>query len=327
MKDDTPIAVTSRSFSNHPLLRKKLLLRYSNVTFNTSGKSLSSQDLIDFLRGHVKAITALEVLDDTIFSALPELKIVSKYGVGLDMIDLEAMERHGVLLGWTGGVNKRSVAELVISSIISLLHRVPFACNEVKTGKWYQVKGQQLTGKTVGIIGCGHIGKDVAILLRSFDCRVLSCDILDFPDFYKEYGVIPVSLENLLRESDIITLHVPLNDSTINILNSERLELMKSGSFIINTARGGLIDEVKLKEMLKTGWIAGVAIDVFSSEPPDDLDILNLPNVIITPHIGGSTEEAIVAMGRAAIKGLDTAMLPSLIKGINVFLKKVKNYE
>lgn len=314
MKDNTPIAVTSRSFSNHPILKEELLLRYSNVTFNKSGKSLSGQDLVDFLKGHVKAITALEVLDDTIFSALPELKVVSKYGVGLDMIDLEAMERHDVLLGWTGGVNRRSVAELVISSIISLLHRVPFACNEVKTGKWYQVKGQQLTGKTVGIIGCGHIGKDLAVLLKSFDCKILSCDILDFPEFYKEHGIIPVSLENLLRKSDIITLHVPLNESTINILNSERLELMKSGSFIINTARGGLIDEVKLKEMLKIGQIAGAALDVFLSEPPDDLEFLNLPNVIATPHIGGSTEEAILAMGRAAIAGLDAVDRPSRVR-------------
>jgi D-3-phosphoglycerate dehydrogenase len=307
MKDNTPIAVTSRSFSNHQVLKEELLLRYSNVTFNERGENLSGQNLINFLRGHVKAITALEVLDDIIFSALPELKVISKYGVGFDMIDLEAMERHGVLLGWTGGVNKRSVAELVISSIISLLHRVPFACMEVRAGKWYQVKGQQLTGKTVGIIGCGHIGKDLAVLLKSFDCKALSYDILDFPEFYKEHGVVPVSLENLLRESDIVTLHVPLNDSTINMLNPERLELMKSGSFIINAARGGLVDDVKLKEMLKDGRIAGAALDVFSSEPPEDFELLNLPNVIATPHIGGSTEEAILAMGRAAIKGLDNA--------------------
>jgi D-3-phosphoglycerate dehydrogenase len=117
-----------------------------------------------------------------------------------------------------------------------------------------------------------------------------------------------MDLKSLLRESDIVTLHLPLNNSTRNILNAERLEFMKPGSYLINTARGGLVDEVKLKEMLKVGRIAGAALDVFTNEPPDDLELLNMPNVIVTPHIGGSTEEAIIAMGRAAIDGLDNAL-------------------
>jgi len=307
MKKEIPIAVASRSFSTHPILREELLMRYSNVTFNESGKTLSGRELIDFLKGHEKAIIALETLNDEILSALPELKVVSKYGVGLDTIDLDSMERHGVLLGWMGGVNKRSVAELTLSFMISLLHKVPYACQEVRSGKWYQVRGNQLTGKTIGIIGCGHIGKEVVKLLKPFDCKVLSYDIRDFPKFYREYEVIPTNLEDLLSESDIVTLHLPLNDSTQNILSSKRLELMKKGAFLINTARGGLIDEAKLKEMLKTGQIAGAALDVFSHEPPEDLELLNLPTVIVTPHIGGSTEEAILAMGRAAIDGLDNA--------------------
>ena len=217
------------------------------------------------------------------------------------------MERHGVLLGWVGGVNRRSVAELTLSFMISLLHKVSYACQEVRSGRWYQVRGHQLTGKTIGILGCGHIGKELVKLLRPFDCKLLSYDIRDFPEFYREYGVIPVNLEDLLRESDIVTLHLPLNDLTTNILNSEKLDLIKKGAFLINTARGGLVDEAKLKEMLKTGQIAGAALDVFLHEPPEDLELLNLPNIIVTPHIGGSTEEAILAMGRAAIDGLDNA--------------------
>ena len=181
MKNSASVAVASRSFSRHHVLREELLSRYDHVTFNDLGKSLSGQELISFLRGHVKAITALERLDEGLFTALPELKVISKYGVGLDMIDLGAMDRHGVLLGWTGGVNKRSVAEMVIAAAISLLHRVPFANQEVRAGTWRQIRGRQLTGKTVGIIGCGHIGKDVAVLLRAFDCKVLAHDILDFP--------------------------------------------------------------------------------------------------------------------------------------------------
>lgn len=310
MKSNIPVAVASRSFSKHPVLSEELLARHSNVKFNDAGKSLSGQELIDFLRGYVKAITALEVLDDALFAALPELEVVSKYGVGLDMIDLDAMERHGVLLGWTGGVNKRSVSELVVSSAISLLHLVPQANLEVRSGRFRQIKGRQLTGRTVGIVGCGHVGKDVAILLRAFECRVLANDILDFPDFYSQYQVKPVSLEELIMHSDIVTLHLPLDDSTRNIISSARLNMMKPGAYFMNLARGGLVDEVELKELLKNGRLAGAALDVFTDEPPQDIELLNLPNVIATPHIGGSTEEAILAMGRAAIEGLDSASRP-----------------
>jgi phosphoglycerate dehydrogenase-like enzyme len=313
MKNPTPVAVTSRSFSRHDILREELLERYPHVTFNSSAMPLSGEDLINFLRGHTKAITALEKLNEEIFAALPELKVVSKYGVGLDMIDLVAMECRGILLGWTGGVNRRSVAELVISSVIALLHQAPLASIEVKSGKWRQIRGLQVTGRTVGIIGSGHIGKEVASLFRAFDCVVLAHDILDFPEFYEAHGIIPVSLEEALRRSDVVTLHLPLDDSTRNILNLSRLEMMKPGAFLVNMARGGLIDETVLKEMLKNGRIGGAALDVFAEEPPSDHDLLNLPNVIPTPHIGGSTEEAVLAMGRAAIEGLDNAVLPSLL--------------
>lgn len=307
MKNSTPIAVASRSFSRHPVLREELLARYDNVTFNDRGKSLSGLELIAFLRGQVKAITALEPLDEGVFAALPELKVISKYGVGLDMIDLPAMDRHGCLLGWTGGVNKRSVAEMAIAAAISLLHRVPLANQEVRAGTWRQIRGRQLTGKTVGIIGCGHIGKDVAVLLRAFDCKVLAHDILDFPEFYGRYQVTPVGLEELLRQSDIVTLHLPLNDSTRNMLSAERLALMNPAAHLINMARGNLVDEAKLKEMLQHNRLAGAAFDVFTQEPPADRELLNLSNFIATPHIGGSTEEAILNMGRAAINGLDNA--------------------
>ena len=307
MKDNTPIAVASRSFSTHPVLREELLSRYSNVKFNETGRTLAGQELVSFLKGRIKVITGLEILNDAVLSELPELKVVGKYGVGLDMLDLAAIERRGILLGWTGGVNKRSVTELTISSMISLLHRVPLACREVLSGKWIQVKGRQLTGKVVGIIGCGHVGKDVALLLRALDCKVLSYDISVFSEFYAEHQIIPVALEFLLSQSDLVTLHLPLNSSTRNILNAERLALMKPGSYLINAARGGLVDEVGLKAALKSGQLAGAALDVFQTEPPSDLELLNLPNVIVTPHIGGSTEEAILAMGRAAIDGLDHA--------------------
>ena len=304
------VAVASRSFSMHPILRNEVLKRYPDAKFNNKGLSLSGDSLVEFLSGHEKAITALEVIDDSILSKLPDLKVIGKYGVGLDMIDLHAMKGRGVKLGWTGGVNKRSVSELVISFSVYLLHRVAFANAEVRNGEWYQVKGRQLSGCTFGIVGCGNIGKDLVKLLKPFGCNILAHDIIDFKEFYRENDVTPVGLDELLQRSDVVTLHLPKNDSTNNILNKDRLQMLKKDAILINLARGGLLDEEALKKILLKNKIAGVALDVFAIEPPTDTDFALMDNVLITPHIGGSTDEAILAMGMAAIEGLDNAKDP-----------------
>ena len=304
------IAVTSRSFSKHPQLRAELLERYSEVTFNDAGASLNGDTLVAFLEGHDRAILALETLDESVIARLPRLQIVSKYGVGLNNLDLEAMRRHGKRLGWKGGVNRRSVSELALSFMIGLLHNVPRATAEVRGGGFTQIKGRQLTGKTVGIIGCGHVGKDLVAFLRPFDCRILANDIVYDDAFMARYGVEKSSLEDLLRQSDVVTLHVPYEESTRNILSADRIAMMKPGAVLLNTARGGLVDEKAVKDALIAGRLAGIAFDVFEQEPPQDRELLDMPAVLATPHIGGSAEEAILAMGRAAIAGLEEHSLP-----------------
>jgi phosphoglycerate dehydrogenase-like enzyme len=305
------VAVCSRSFSQNQILRGELLERYKNVTFNDAGLKLNGDSLIEFLRGHDKAIIGLEVIDESVLSRLPELRVISKYGVGLDRIDMEAMCIHGKCLGWTGGVNRRSVSELVISFAIALLRHVPLAHREVLSGEWRQHVGNYLTGKTVGIIGCGHVGKDLVSLLKAFGCSILVNDILNFQDFYAAHNIESVSLEDLLARSDIVTLHVPLDDSTCGMLDAGRLAMMKSTAVLINVARGELVDEVALKEMLKNKELAAAAFDVFAVEPPQDTELLSLSNFLVTPHIGGSAFEAILAMGRAAIDGLDKNKIPT----------------
>lgn len=304
------VAVCSRSFSRHAVLRAELLARYEHVTFNDSGRQLEGVELVSFLRGHDKAITALERIDETLLSQLPELKVIGKYGVGLDMIDMAAMHRHGKRLGWTGGVNRRSVSELVIAFAVSMLRHVPSANKELVGGIFRQLPGGQLSGRTVGIVGCGFVGKDLIQLLQPWGCTVLAHDVFDFPDFYARFGVTPVGLDELLQRSDVVSLHVPLDASTRNMLDARRLGLMKPGALLINAARGGLVDEGALKAALQAKRIAAAAFDVFSVEPPQDLELLKLPNFLATPHIGGSSEEAILAMGRAAIDGLDRSEIP-----------------
>jgi phosphoglycerate dehydrogenase-like enzyme len=298
------VAVASRSFSRHPVLRAELQALYPHVTFNDSGASLSGAALVEFLSGHDAAITALETVDEMLLAQLPDLKILSKYGVGYDMVDVAALKRRGVRFGWTGGVNKRSVSELVISMMIALLRLVPQAGDEIRNGQWRQLLGRQLTGRTIGIIGCGHIGKDLAGLLKAFDCRVLAHDLIDFPDFYANLGVTPVSLDALLTEAEIVTLHLPLDASTRGIISGPQIAQMRKSAILINTARGGLVDENALQAALISGHLAGAGLDVLAQEPPSDRQLLSLPNVLVTPHIGGSSEEAVLAMGRAAIAGL-----------------------
>jgi D-3-phosphoglycerate dehydrogenase len=171
--------------------------------------------------------------------------------------------------------------------------------------------GRQLSGKTVGIVGLGHVGKEVAVLLEPFGCRILAHDIRDYPEFRAAHGIGPVDLETLLAAADVVTLHVPLDETTRGILSADRLALMKADAVLVNTARGGLVDEVALKAMLADGRLAAAAFDVFACEPPEDAELLSLPNFLATPHIGGTAEEAVLALGRAAIAGLGNARLPS----------------
>lgn len=305
-----PIAVASRSFSRHPQLRSELLAKYDNVLFNDEGLSLDGESLIKFVKGREKLIVGLEKIDESIVSKLPELKVISKYGVGTDMIDKAALISYGVKLGWIPGVNKRSVSELTVAFMISLLRRLPEIHLDLRGGVWKNLVGRQLSEKTVGIIGCGNIGKDLAVILRLFGCHILVNDIQSFPEFYKTHQIEPVSLNELLQRSDIVTLHVPLTERTRGMLGPLELGLMKKGAILINAARGGLVDEKELKRLLINGKLGGAGFDVLATEPPLDFELIKLTNFILTPHIGGSSEEAVLAMGRAAITGLDKNQIP-----------------
>lgn len=301
----TAVAVCSRSFSQHPVLREELLARYRNVTFNDEGRSLHGSELVEFLRGHTKAVIALERITDGVLSELPELRVISKYGVGLDNLDLEALRRRGVSLGWTPGVNRRSVAELVIACALLLVRNLLVANTEVRNGEWRQLRGGLLSNRRVGIVGLGNVGREVARLLQPFECEVWAHDIVEQPAFCEEHGVRSVDLDTLLSGSEIVTIHLPLEESTRGLIGREQIRLLREGAYLINTARGGIVDEQAVLEGLLSGRIAGAAFDVFEVEPPQERELLALPNFIATPHIGGSSHEAVLAMGRAAIQGLD----------------------
>jgi len=301
------VAVASRSFSRHEQLRAELLARFSQVTFNDAGESLAGRRLVEFLLGNERAIIALETVDEALLAQLPELRVISKYGVGLDNLDLAALARHGVQLGWRRGVNSRSVAELVIAMTLISLRHLHAANDEVRQGKWRQHVGPELRGRVIGVVGLGSVGKEVAKLFQAFDCQVLSHDVLEMDQYCSAHGILQCSLDDLLARADIVTLHIPFDASTKGMFDSGRLDRLKRGAILINTARGGIVDESAVQALLETGRLGAAAFDVFATEPPQSTELLKLPNFFATPHLGGSSVEAILAMGRAAIDGLDAA--------------------
>jgi D-3-phosphoglycerate dehydrogenase len=304
-RDAAPVAVTSRSFSRNARLREELLSRYSDVRFNDDGRSLAGADLIRFLADRRGAITGLERIDDDVLRAVPSLSVVSRLGVGVDMLDLAAFERRGVQVATTDGANSRSVAELTLLLILGVLRRVPEVGASLRSGRWEQPRGRELTGRTVGIIGLGHVGREVARLVGAFGCEVLAADA--YPSEVPA-AVQLVDLDRLLGASDVVSLHAPLTADTTGLIGRRELALMKRGAVLVNTARGPLIDEAALLEALDRENLGGAGLDVLVDEPPIDRVLLDHRKVFATSHIGASTDEALYAMGRAAIDGLQRAL-------------------
>lgn len=316
-KSKSKLAVCSRSFSNNTTLKKELKKNYSNIKFNNTGELLKNDNLIKFLADCELAIVGLEEINQDILKHLPNLKVISKYGVGLDKIDLMSLIKNNISLGWSPGVNALGVAELALSLSLNIVRKTFESNTLVKSGLWRQVIGKELSSLSVGILGCGRVGGEFLKLITGFNCKVFVCDILDKSKICKKYNAEQVDFETLLKKSNLLSIHIPLNQKTKFIINKNSLKKMKSGSFIINTARGELIDEKSLVDALEKNKIAGAALDVLNEEPPRiDNQLLNHKNCIITSHIGGSSEESILKMGRAAINGLKEFIPPNKIKNI-----------
>jgi phosphoglycerate dehydrogenase-like enzyme len=298
------IVVTPPSFSKNKTLRGEISRYFSNVKFNDSGDKLEGEGLIDFIGDAEGLIVGLEKIDREAINRLAGLRIISKYGVGLDNIDTQYCSQKGIIIGWTPGTNKTSVAEMTIAIMIALSRNIFSTSSQLKNGTWNKNGGNDLSGKTVGIIGIGNVGKEVIRFLKPFRNRVLVNDIIDQAKYYHENDLIEATKEEIYRRSDIVTLHVPLTDNTICMIDRKVFSQMKKSGFLINTSRGKVVEQDSLKWALMNGIIAGAAIDVYEEEPPEDNELLGFPNLICTPHIGGNSVESVLAMGRSAINHL-----------------------
>lgn len=238
-------------------------------------------------------------VDDALMEHAPKLRVIGRAGVGVDNIDAEAATRRGVVVMNTPGANAVAVAELTIALMLALARKLPTANSTMHAGKWEKksLQGAELRGKTLGILGLGRIGLEVARRARSFGLEIIGSDPFVSAAVARENGIRLVSLDELIAGSDYLTLHVGLTPQTHGIINAKTLAAMKKGVRIINCARGELVDEAALVDALKSGHVAGAALDVFTVEPPKDSPYTALDNVILTPHIAGSTAEAQEAVG------------------------------
>ncbi len=235
-----------------------------------------------------------------VIESAPKLKVIARAGVGLDNIDLEAAKERGIKVVNSPAASSRSVAELAIALVFNVARKIAFADRKMREGIWAkkQCVGIELEGKTLGIIGFGRIGYQIAKIAKALGMKVLLYDPYPNEERAKEVGGKFVDLETLLRESDVVTLHVPLVEATYHMINEERLKLMKKTAILINAARGAVVDTKALVKALEEGWIAGAGLDVYEEEPlPKDHPLTKLDNVVLTPHIGASTVEAQMRAG------------------------------
>ncbi|MEM0232946.1 MAG: hydroxyacid dehydrogenase [Candidatus Nezhaarchaeales archaeon] len=264
--------------------------------------SLSRDELIKAVKEYDAIIVRGRTkLTRDIIMESQSLKVIGRAGVGLDNIDLKAALERNIKVVSSPQASTVAVAEATMALILSLARMIPEAVTSLKGGSWLKSKftGFELRGKTLGIIGFGRIGKAVAKRALAFEMKVIAYDIRDVREEARSMGVHVVpTLEELLRESDVVTLHVPLNESTWHMIGERELSLMKKGTIIVNTSRGAIIDTKALLKALKEGKLAGAALDVFENEPPkteEEWELIRLPNVIATPHIASQTWESQMA--------------------------------
>ena len=266
-------------------------------------QKMTEERLIELLHGVDGAIIGVVPMSAHVMEHALSLKAVSMHGVGVDHIDLTAATQRGIVIAHCLGANEQSVADLTIGLMISIAREIPSVDKAVRGGGWGAHAGSELWKKTLGLVGFGRIGHGVAKRALGFDMQVLAYDPYVQAESI-EHGVSLVSLDEVLRRADFVSLHASLNDETRHMIGKAQLQVMKPSAYLINTSRGGLVDEKALYAVLVENQIAGVAQDVYDMEPPKDSPLLQLENVVLTPHIGAHTRESIERMGVMAAENV-----------------------
>lgn len=299
------VAVTPRSFGKSSSLPLDMLKqRGCEVVLNPYGRILDKAEMKELIRDADAVIVGVDPLDADVLSAASRLKVISKYGVGTDNIDQAFAASKGIRVAVAAGANTDAVADYTLALMLAVARRVVPIDQGCRRLDWQKQTAVDVWGKTVGLIGLGAIGKGVARRAKGFNMNVLAYDLYPDPEYAARNGVEYVSLDRLLRESDFISLHLPLTEQTHHIIGRAEFEKMKPTAVLVNTARGGLIDEKALLRVLRENRIWGAGIDVFSQEPPEEKELLQLCNIVIGSHTAASTFQAIENMGVMAAENV-----------------------
>ncbi len=296
------ILVTPRSFGG--VAKEKLEGYAKEVIYNDSNAILDQDKLIPLVQDVDGIIAGLDYYTEDVLNAAKKLKVISRYGAGTDRVDAETANKRKIVVTNTPGANADAVADLVFGLMLAVSRKICLASQKLKSGQYGKISGTEVYSKNIGVIGTGRIGKKVIDRARGFSMEIMAYDIKPDYHFARKMGFEYVSLERIYRNCDFISLHAPLTEDTRHIINGDSITKMKDGVIIINTARGGLIDEDELYKAVKSGKIGGIGLDVFEKEPPDKSELLKFANVVATPHIAAHTKEAINNMGTMAVTNL-----------------------
>jgi D-3-phosphoglycerate dehydrogenase len=298
------LLVTPTSYGKNDFrLKTELEAQVGEVIYNPTGKPLKSAEIAHLLPGIDGYIAGLDSIDANALKTADRLKVIARYGVGIDNVDLAVAREKGIVVTNTPGANSVSVAELALGLMLALARQIPEAVEAVHQGKWPRYSGISLEGKTIGILGLGAIGKQLARRLTGFDCRIMAFDPFADAAFANENQIELTTMDDVIEQADFISLHLPLLPETRGMVNETFLNKMKKGSFLINTSRGEAVDEDALLKALQRGHLKGAGLDAFTVEPPDPANpLLQLPQVVVTPHLGAQTDGATSNMGWFAMK-------------------------
>jgi D-3-phosphoglycerate dehydrogenase len=269
-------------------------LREAGLEAVSSGldRTLDERELAERLPGIAALICGMDAVSERALEAAGELRVISMNGVGLDRIDVEAATRRGIVVTRTPGSNADSVADLALALMLAQARQIPRHERGLRQGDFRRRPGRELRGRRLGLVGLGAIGKEVALRALAFGMAVQACDPCADLDFCRKHGIEVADWETTLRSSDILSLHLPVTEETMGLIDRRALAAMKPGAVLINTARGELVDEAALVEALGSGHLGGAGLDVFSPEPPAPGPLLEMEQVVLTPHLGGNTREA-----------------------------------
>ena len=293
------VFISTSSFAEHDTLPLKLLNDAGiDVQVNPYRRQLTPDECLRLYKDIDGLIAGTEALTAEVLASARNLRVISRCGVGMDNIDLEAAKQRGIQVFNTPDSPTVAVAELTVGLMLAILRHVPRADRDIRAGKWQKSMGNLLQGKKVGIIGFGRIGQKVAEMVLGLGAQVIYCDpAVNRADY------TPMSLDELLSQSDIVSLHLSGGGKDAPLLGYRQLRSMKQGSWLINCARGGVVDEEALHRVLQEGWLSGAAVDVFKQEPYAG-PLADLDNVILTPHIGSYAVESRVDMEVQAVKNV-----------------------